>query len=530
MPRSASTARSRVRTAKRSGTAARGARSAAKRAAQRKAAPRKAAQRKVSSKPKTKAKPKSAAKPRTKSKTAAAKPMKTAKVVRLRPRPPAPAAPTASAVPPKAATVVSVAPKGRPVTPPPSRAPEPARPRAPEAPPRRPKTLDDIQVRGKRVLLRADLNVPVKDGIVTDATRLERLAPTILQLADLGARVIVISHFDRPKGKRVPTMSLRPVMLALSRVLERPVFFGDDCVGPVAESAVTRTRPGDILVLENLRFHPGEEENDRGFARELARLGDIYVNDAFSAAHRAHASTEALAHLLPAAAGRLMQAELEALSKALEAPARPLAAIVGGAKVSTKLDLLGNLINKVDMLVIGGAMANTFLFALGTDVGKSLCERDMAETARAILGKADAAGCEIVLPKDVVVAAEFKEGAPSDTVPVGAVPRDRMILDVGPASAHAIAQRLGTVKTLVWNGPLGAFETPPFDAATNLVARAVAELTRARKLLSVAGGGDTVAALGHAGVADDLSYVSTAGGAFLEWLEGKDLPGVKALL
>jgi phosphoglycerate kinase len=395
--------------------------------------------------------------------------------------------------------------------------------------PHRPKTLDDIQVRGKRVLLRADLNVPVKDGIVTDATRLERLAPTILQLADLGARVIVISHFDRPKGRRVPSMSLRPVMLALSRVLERPVAFADDCVGPVAESAVARTRPGDIMVLENLRFYPGEEANDRAFARELAKLGEIYVNDAFSASHRAHASTEALAHLLPSAAGRLMQAELEALGKALEAPARPLAAIVGGAKVSTKLDLLGNLIAKVDVLIIGGAMANTFLFALGTDVGKSLCERDMAETARSILAKADAAGCEIVLPKDVVVAAEFKEGLPSETVPVGAVPKDRMILDVGAGSAAAIAQRLGSVRTLVWNGPLGAFETPPFDAATTTVARAAADLTRARKLLTVAGGGDTVAALGQAGVTDDFSYVSTAGGAFLEWLEGKELPGVKAL-
>jgi phosphoglycerate kinase len=391
------------------------------------------------------------------------------------------------------------------------------------------RTLDDIHVRGKRVLLRADLNVPVKDGVVTDATRLERLAPTVLELADKGARVVILSHFDRPKGKRVPGMSLRPVMLALSQVLERPVGFADDCIGPVAEAAVARTRPGDIVVLENLRFHPGEEQNDRSFARELARLGEIYVNDAFSAAHRAHASTEALARLLPSAAGRLMQAELEALSKALVSPARPLAAIVGGAKVSTKLDLLGNLIDKVDVLVIGGAMANTFLFALGTDVGKSLCERNMAETARSILAKAGAAACEIVLPRDVVVAPELKEGASTRTVPIGAVPSDQLILDVGPASANAIAERLEEVRTLVWNGPLGAFETPPFDAATVLVARAAAELTRSGDLLTVAGGGDTVAALGHAGVSDDFSYVSTAGGAFLEWLEGKQLPGVKAL-
>jgi phosphoglycerate kinase len=499
------------------------ARPAAKRAKPRPPARAKARFKAAKPTPRAKAKAKPAKTAVAKWKPAAAvKPAKAAPPTKLRVVSPAPA--------PKTPSVKAPAAKAAPVKPAPVKPAAKSKATASATPPRQPKTLDGLQVRGRRVLLRADLNVPVKDGIVTDATRLEWLAPTILQLADQGARVIILSHFDRPKGKRVPSMSLRPVMLALTHVLERPVSFADDCVGPVAESAVLRTKPGDILVLENLRYHSGEEANDKGFARELAKLGEIYVNDAFSAAHRAHASTEALAHLLPSVAGRLMQAELEALGKALESPARPLAAIAGGAKVSTKLDLLGNLIAKVDVLIICGAMANTFLAARGIDVGKSLCERDMAGTARDILDKAVQADCEIVLPGDVVVAGEFREGAAHETVAIGAVPKDKMILDIGPASAAAIVKRLGSFKTLVWNGPLGAFETRPFDAATNLVAKAAADLTRVGKLLTVAGGGDTVAALGQAGVIDDFSYVSTAGGAFLEWLEGKELPGVKALL
>jgi phosphoglycerate kinase len=393
-----------------------------------------------------------------------------------------------------------------------------------------PKTLDDIDVAGKRVFLRADLNVPMRDGAVSDATRISRLAPTITELADKGAIVIVASHFGRPKGEPVPDMSLAPLAGPLSAALGgRNVSFANDCIGAEAQKVVGAAKGGDVVLLENLRFHEGEELNDPDFAAELAKLADIYVNDAFSAAHRAHASTEALAHLLPAAAGRMMQAELDALDSALGSPERPVGAIVGGAKVSTKLDLLGNLVGKVDMLAIGGAMANTFLHALGTDVGKSLCEHELADTALEILGLADEAGCQIILPSDAVVAREFAEGAPSEVVPVGAVPGDMMILDIGPGSANGLATKLSDLKTLVWNGPLGAFEVPPFDASTVMVARVAADLTRAGALKTVAGGGDTVAALVAADVLDDFSYVSTAGGAFLEWLEGKDLPGVKAL-
>jgi len=391
------------------------------------------------------------------------------------------------------------------------------------------KTIDDIAVAGKRVLVRGDLNVPVKDGKVSDATRIERLVPTIRDLQAKGARVIVISHFDRPKGKVVPEMSLAPVAEALAHALGKPVAFAKDCVGDAAKAAVDSLKDGETALLENLRFHKGEEANDADFARRLAALGDVYVNDGFSVSHRAHASTDAIARLLPSAAGRNMQAELEALEAALGAPKRPVVAIVGGAKISTKLEVLGNLIEKVDALVIGGGMANTFLHALGTDVGKSLCENDLADTARAIMAKADAVGCEIVLPSDVVIAAKLEAGAPSETVRVAAVPPDRMILDIGPDSAAALAERLRGTRTLLWNGPLGAFEFPPFDKSTVTVAKAAAERTRAGTLVSVAGGGDTVAALRHAGVADDFTYVSTAGGAFLEWLEGKELPGVAAL-
>ncbi len=392
------------------------------------------------------------------------------------------------------------------------------------------RTLDDLDVAGKRVLLRADLNVPMQDGKVSDATRIERLAPTILELVAKRAKVVVMSHFGRPKGKPDPAFSLRPLVAPLAAALGgRAVAFAEDCVGPAAQRVVDALPEGGVALLENLRFHPEEEKNDPAFARQLAALGDLYVNDAFSAAHRAHASTAALAHLLPSAAGRLMQAELDALTKALEAPQRPLAAVVGGAKVSSKLDLLNFLIAKVDVLVIGGAMANTLLFAQGKSVGKSLCERELAETARGILAKAAQAKCRLVLPVDAVVAREFKAQAASETVAIDRIPEEAMILDVGPATVAAIERELAACRTLVWNGPLGAFETPPFDAGTVAVARAVAALTKSGKLLSVAGGGDTVSALAHAGVIDDLSYVSTAGGAFLEWLEGRELPGVAAL-
>jgi phosphoglycerate kinase len=390
-------------------------------------------------------------------------------------------------------------------------------------------TLDDIDPNGKRVLLRADLNVPMKDGKVGDATRIERLAPTIRELAERGAKVVVMSHFGRPKGKPDPAYSLRLLAAALGQAIGRKVAFAEDCVGPAAERVVAALQPGDVALLENLRFHAEEEANDMNFARRLAALGDLYVNDAFSAAHRAHASTEALAHLLPAAAGRLMQAELEALAKALEAPQRPVAALIGGAKVSTKLDLLCFLVGKVDALIIGGAMANTLLFAQGSAVGKSLCERDMVETARDIIERARRAGCNLMLPVDAVVARALTPGAASETVAIDRVPEDQMILDIGPKTVAVIEARLEQSRTLVWNGPVGAFETPPFDAGTIAIARRVAALTRAGTLLSVAGGGDTVAALAQAGVTEALSYVSTAGGAFLEWLEGRTLPGVAAL-
>jgi phosphoglycerate kinase len=396
------------------------------------------------------------------------------------------------------------------------------------------RTLDDLSapqnlLAGKTVLVRCDLNVPMADGKVTDATRIERSAETLKELSQKGARVVILSHFGRPKGKRVAEMSLRPLVEPLSTALGRKVAFAEDCIGPAAEAAARALKDGEVLLLENLRYHDAEEANDKGFAASLARLGEIYVNDAFSCAHRAHASTEAIAHLLPAAAGRLMQEELDHLSAALEKPQRPVVALVGGAKVSTKLDLLGNLVAKVDALVIGGGMANTFLFAQGAEVGKSLAERDLAGTAKEILEKAKAAKCEIVLPVDAVVAAEFKAGAATETIDVRNVPADKMILDVGPKSVALINQHLAGAKTLVWNGPLGAFETQPFDQGTVAVARQAALLSKAKKLLSVAGGGDTVAALAHAGVEQDFSYISTAGGAFLEWLEGKELPGVTAL-
>ena len=391
------------------------------------------------------------------------------------------------------------------------------------------KTLDDVNVAGQRVLLRADLNVPVRDGKVTDTTRLERLLPTIKELADKGAKVIVLSHFDRPQGQVVPQMSLKPIADSLGRILGRPVAFAADCIGPEAENAVASLNDGDVLVLENTRFHEGEEANDPAFAAALAKLGDIFVNDAFSAAHRAHASTEGVARHLPSFAGRLMQAELHALEKALGNPARPVAAIVAGSKVSTKLDLLNNLVTKVDILVIGGAMANTFLAAQGYNVGKSLQEADLHGTALEILKTAAAKGCEILLPMDVVVADKFEANAPTQVVKIDAIPAGAMALDVGPATVEAFVRRLPEIKTIIWNGPLGAVETKPFDASTNTLASAIAEATKAGKVISVGGGGDTVSALKLAGVQHELTYLSSAGGAFLEWMEGKVLPGVEAL-
>jgi phosphoglycerate kinase len=391
------------------------------------------------------------------------------------------------------------------------------------------RTLDDLDAKGKRVLVRADLNVPVRDGAITDRTRIERLSPTLKELAEKGAKVVVLSHFDRPKGKRVPEMSLRPLAEALSSVLGTPVAFADDCIGPEAEAAVAKMAEGDVLLLENTRYHAGEEKNDPALSAEMAKLGDAYVNDAFSAAHRAHSSTEGVAKLLPSYAGRLMEAELKALEAALGNPSRPVVAIVGGAKVSTKLDLLGNLSRKVDVLVIGGAMANTFLAAQGYDMGKSLQEAEMHPTALRILDEAKAANCEILLPRDLVVSAEFRAHPATRTVTVDSVPSDMMALDVGPETIDVIEGRLRQASTLVWNGPLGAFETPPFDAATVAVAQSVAGLTESAGLKSIGGGGDTVAALRHAGVAERMTYVSSAGGAFLEWLEGKTLPGVAAL-
>ncbi|TWG65018.1 phosphoglycerate kinase [Aminobacter sp. J44] len=393
------------------------------------------------------------------------------------------------------------------------------------------KTLDDIgEISGKRVLVRVDLNVPVKDGEVTDTTRIERVAPTISELSDKGAKVVLLAHFGRPKGEANPEFSLKQIVDATSKVLGKPVAFAEDCIGEKAAAAIEALPAGGVLLLENTRFHKGEEKNDAEFTKTLAADGDIYVNDAFSAAHRAHASTEGLAHLLPAYAGRTMQAELEALEKGLGKPAKPVVAIVGGAKVSTKIDLLMNLVKKVDALVIGGGMANTFLAARGTDVGKSLCEHDLADTAKQIMIEAASAGCAIILPTDAVVARDFKANAENETVGVEAVPADAMILDVGPKTVETVKQWIDRAQTLVWNGPLGAFELTPFDKATVAAAQFAGEQTKAGKLVSVAGGGDTVAALNHAGVADDFSYVSTAGGAFLEWMEGKELPGVVALM
>ncbi|WP_019996564.1 phosphoglycerate kinase [Aureimonas ureilytica] len=391
------------------------------------------------------------------------------------------------------------------------------------------KTLDTADLQGKRVLVRVDLNVPMKDGKVSDATRIDRILPTIREISDKGGRVLLLAHFGRPKGKPDPEQSLGPIAPVLSEKLGRPVGFAEDCVGPVADGIVANMTDGDVLLLENTRFHAGEEKNDETFVAQLASLGDVYVNDAFSAAHRAHASTEGLAHHLPSYCGRTMQAELEALEKGLGNPEKPVIAIVGGAKVSTKIDLLQNLVAKVDCLVIGGGMANTFLAAQGIDVGKSLCEHDLADTARQILEKAKAANCTILLPTDAVVAREFKANAANESVAVSAVPSDAMILDVGPASVEAISAWIDKSKTLVWNGPLGAFEIEPFDRATMAAARHAADRTDAGQLVSVAGGGDTVAALNQAGVAERFTYVSTAGGAFLEWMEGKALPGVEAL-
>ena len=391
------------------------------------------------------------------------------------------------------------------------------------------KTLDDIDMDGKVVLVRVDINVPVENGRVTDATRIEKIVPTVKDIMAKGGKPVLLAHFGRPKGKVVPEMSLRPLVPALESALGVKVAFAEDCIGGPAKRAVAALGPDEVLLLENTRFHPGEEKNDAELAASLAALGEVYVNDAFSAAHRAHSSTEAIAHVLPAAAGRLMEAELKALEAALGHPERPVAAVVGGAKVSTKLDLLGNLVSKVNSLIIGGGMANTFLVAKGIDVGKSLAEHDMADTARAIMAKADAEGCQIVLPVDVVVAREFAAGAPSEVVPAEACPPDAMILDAGPDSVEAIVRVFEASRTLIWNGPLGAFEIAPFDAATNAAALKAAELTQAGRLVSVAGGGDTVAALNKAGAAASFSYISTAGGAFLEWMEGKELPGVAAL-
>ena len=390
------------------------------------------------------------------------------------------------------------------------------------------RTLDDVDVRGKRVLLRVDLNVPMESGHVTDATRLERVAPTITEIAGKGGKVILLAHLGRPKG-RDPKETLKPVAAALAQVIKKPVAFADDCIGEPAAKAIAAMQDGDILCLENTRFHKEEEKNDPAFVGELAKLGDIWVNDAFSAAHRAHASTEGLGHRLPAYAGRGMEAELDALGKALEAPTKPVIAIVGGAKVSSKIDLLENLVSKVDALVIGGGMANTFLHAQGIDIGKSLAEKDLAPTALRIIAKAETANCAIILPVDAVVAFHFAANAPSQAYGLDGIPADGMILDVGPQSIARIVSAIDDAATLVWNGPLGAFEMTPFDHGTVVTAQHAAERTRAKKLISVAGGGDTVAALNHAGVAADFSYISTAGGAFLEWMEGKPLPGVEVL-
>ena len=391
------------------------------------------------------------------------------------------------------------------------------------------RTLDSADVKGKRALVRVDLNVPMENGKVSDATRIDRVLPTIRELSDKGAKVILLAHFGRPKGGPDEANSLKPVAAAVAEPLGRKVGFIADCVGDIPAKAIAAMKDGDVVLLENTRFHKGEEKNDPTFVDELAKLGDLYVNDAFSAAHRAHASTEGVAHKLPAYAGRAMQAELDALTLALGSPEKPVAAIVGGAKVSTKLDLLGNLVKKVDILIIAGAMANTFLFAQGKSVGKSLCEKDLADTARAILAASEEAGCKVLLPVDGNAAKEFKANPASRFVGMDEVGDDEMVLDIGPQSIRAVEAALREAKTLVWNGPFGAFETPPFDTATKEIARTVAVLTKSGKLKAVAGGGDTVSALHAAGVADQLTYVSTAGGAFLEWMEGKALPGVEAL-
>jgi phosphoglycerate kinase len=390
------------------------------------------------------------------------------------------------------------------------------------------RTLDHVDVKGKRVLVRVDLNVPVDNGVVSDATRIERMAPSITEIADKGAKVILLSHFGRPKG-RDPSQSLKPVAAEVAHIIKRPVRFVDDCIGDAAERAVAEMKSGDIICLENTRYYPGEEKNEQGFTASLARLGDIWVNDAFSVSHRAHASTEGLAHFLPAYAGRTLQAELEAFEKVLDNPTRPVAAIVGGAKISTKLDLLGNLLAKVDTLIIGGAMANTFLLALNKRVGRSLVERDLLDTAQKIMDDAKAAKRTIVLPVDAVVAEKFEAHAPSRAVDIDDVGENDMILDIGPKSVEQVVSVLARAKTLVWNGPFGAFEMEPFDNGTVEIAEAAAELTQGGKLVTVAGGGDTVAALNVAGATDRFTYVSTAGGAFLEWLEGKALPGVEVL-
>jgi len=392
------------------------------------------------------------------------------------------------------------------------------------------KTLDDVALAGKVVLVRVDINVPMEAGRVTDMTRIDKIRPTVEDIIAKGGKVVLLAHFDRPKGKVVPAMSLSHVEKAVAESLGRTVVFGADCIGAVAAAAILKAAPAEVVLLENTRFHPGEEKNDPALASEMAKLGDVFVNDAFSAAHRAHASTEELAHLLPAAAGRLMEAELRALEAALGSPQRPVVAVVGGAKVSTKIELLANLVTKVDHLVIGGGMANTFLVAEGIEVGRSLAERDLAETAREIRHRAQKAGCQIHLPVDIVVAREFKAGADSQTLSVGDCPPDAMILDAGPKTVAALEAVFAAAKTLIWNGPLGAFEIEPFDMATNAAALVAARLTKAGGLISVAGGGDTVAALNAAGVAGDFTFISTAGGAFLEWMEGKELPGVQALM
>jgi phosphoglycerate kinase len=390
------------------------------------------------------------------------------------------------------------------------------------------RTLDEAPVKGQRVLVRVDINVPMENWRVTDTTRIDRVMPTIREIADRGGKVILLAHFGRPKG-RDPKESLKPIAKAVGDVLGKPIAFAEDCIGEKAEQAVAALPEGGVLLLENTRFHAGEEKNDPDFAKALAKLGDLYVNDAFSAAHRAHASTEGLAHLLPAYAGRSMQAELEGLRKGLDKPERPVVAIVGGAKVSTKIDLLENLVSKVEALVIGGGMANTFLYAQGVGIGKSLAERELTATALRILSAAQEKNCAIILPVDAVIASEFKANAPHHAYGLDAVPSEGMILDVGPQSIERIKGAIDSAATVVWNGPLGAFELSPFDHGTMVAARHAADRTRQGKLISVAGGGDTVAALHQAGVAEDFTYVSTAGGAFLEWLEGKELPGVKAL-